>query len=290
MDEIKTEGQKLQDTLFYETKTGWDKSPDTYEIFNFCEGYINFLNKAKNERESVKEALNIIKGAGFRDLEEIRKAGERLKPGDKVYQANRGKTLIVAVIGSEPITSGINAVGAHIDSPRIDLKQNPLYEDDGIALFKTHYYGGIKKYQWTAVPLSLHGVIVKKDGSQIEVSIGENDSEPVFCITDLLPHLAKEQMEKKMTEAIPGENLNIIVGSIPFPDEKVKDKVKLNILKLLNDRYGIEEQDFLSAEIEMVPSYKAKSLGFDSSLIGGYGQDDRIYAYTSTNIRSIFLF
>ena len=206
---------------------------------------------------------------------------KELKCGDKVYHINKQKNIILSVIGKEPLENGINIVGAHIDSPRLDLKPNPLYEDSGFAYFKTHYYGGIKKYQWVAIPLAIHGIVALKDGTTVEIKIGEEDDDVTFTITDLLPHMARKQMEKKLSEGIEGENLNVLIGSIPYEDEKVGERVKLNIMKILNEKYGITEKDFLSAEIEIVPAFKAKSLGFDKSMIAGYGQDDRVCAYTS---------
>ncbi|MBQ4145695.1 MAG: aminopeptidase, partial [Clostridia bacterium] len=206
---------------------------------------------------------------------------DTLKPGDRVYSVNRDKNIILAVIGKNPVEKGVNILGAHIDSPRLDLKPNPLYEDQGIAYFKTHYYGGIKKYQWTAIPLSIHGVAALQDGTQIKISIGENEDEPVFCVTDLLPHLADGQVKKKMFEAIPGESLNVILGNIACDDEEIKEGVKLNILKILNEKYDICEEDLLSSEIEVVPAFGARDVGFDRSMIGGYGQDDRVCAYTA---------
>lgn len=204
-----------------------------------------------------------------------------LKAGDKIYYCNRGKAVILAVIGSEPLDRGVHLAAAHIDSPRLDLKQNPLYEDNDIALFKTHYYGGIKKYQWTAMPLALHGVAVKKDGTKVEMRIGEDENDPVFFVSDLLPHLAQEQVKRTLAEGIKGEELNVIVGSRPFRDDDVSEKVKLNIMSVLNEKYGLTEADFLSAEFEMVPAFKAKDVGFDRSLIGSYGHDDRVCAYTA---------
>ena len=206
---------------------------------------------------------------------------KELKCGDKVYHINKQKNIILSVIGKEPLENGINIVGAHIDSPRLDLKPNPLYEDSGFAYFKTHYYGGIKKYQWVAIPLAIHGIVALKDGTTVEIKIGEEDDDVTFTITDLLPHMARKQMEKKLSEGIEGENLNVLIGSIPYEDEKVGERVKLNIMKILNEKYGITEKDFLSAEIEIVPAFKAKSLGFDKSMVAGYGQDDRVCAYTS---------
>ncbi len=280
MEEKKTEGQKLSEQLSYESATAWEKISDSEkeQVFSFCSQYINFLNKAKTEREAAGELIKMAEERGFENFEAIKR---KLVPGDKVYLSNRGKTVMLAVIGQEPIENGVNAVGAHIDSPRLDLKQNPIYEDSGLAMLKTHYYGGIKKYQWTTIPLAIHGVIIKEDGTKVNVVIGEDENDPVFCITDLLPHLAKEQMQKKMSEGISGESLNILIGNIPFKDEKVKEKVKLSLLKLLNDKYGIVEKDFLTAELEVVPAIRACDVGLDRSLVGGYGQDDRVCAYTS---------
>ena len=205
----------------------------------------------------------------------------KLSAGDKIYRINRGKAVIAAIIGSEPIESGVRLCAAHIDSPRLDLKQFPLYEDNEMALFKTHYYGGIKKYQWTAIPLSLHGVIIKSDNSSVKVNIGEDENDPVFCVTDLLPHLATEQMKRNLAQGIKGEELNIVVGSRPFKDDEASEAVKLNILNILNEKYGIIEDDFISAELEAVPAFKAKDIGFDRSMIGSYGHDDRVCAYTA---------
>lgn len=269
--------EQLKDRLYYKRKNGRLVSSD--ETLNkadeYCEGYKSFLNKAKTEREAVKAATQMAKANGFSEF----CRGKAYKAGDKVYINNRGKTLALAVIGEQPVEQGVNITAAHIDSPRLDLKPNPLYEDTDLALFKTHYYGGIKKYQWTAVPLSLHGVFVLKDGTVKEVSIGENENEPKFVINDLLPHLASEQIKRPLNEGVKGEELNVLVGSHPFKDDKGSELVKLNILKLLNEKYGITEEDFLSAELEMVPAAKSTDIGFDRSLIGSYGQDDRVCAY-----------
>lgn len=275
----KSQGEELQEKLFNRKENGWENisEEEKNEVFKFSKGYIEFLNKSKTEREIVKNATKMAIEHGYKELNEY----DQLKAGDKVYFVNRGKNLFLAVIGQENIESGLNIVGAHADSPRLDLKPNPLYEDNGFAYFKTHYYGGIKKYQWTTIPLSMHGVISKTNGEKIEINIGENEEDPIFTITDLLPHLAKEQMQKKLQEGIEGENLDILIGSIPYKDEKVSEKVKLNILDLLNKKYGITENDFLSAEIEMVPALKCRSLGFDESLVVGYGQDDKVCVYTS---------
>ncbi|MDY3031670.1 MAG: aminopeptidase [Clostridia bacterium] len=247
------------------------------EMNGLCDEYRGFLDSGKTERECVELSIRLAEENGFKPLGDV----SALKAGDKVYTVNRGKNILLAVIGTEDISNGINLVGAHIDSPRLDLKQNPLYESNDMALFKTHYYGGIKKYQWTTIPLALHGVIYTENGDKIELNIGENESDPVFCVTDLLPHLAGDQMSKKMTEGIEGENLNILVGGRPVTSKDVSEKVKLMILKHLNEKYGMKECDFRTAEIEAVPAFKAKNVGFDESFIGAYGQDDRVCAFTT---------
>lgn len=278
-DAEKTAGQLRSEELIYERKSIWETSDKKTlkKIQEFSNGYIDFLNKSKTERLAVEEGIKIAKESGFRPISTYKK----LKEGDRVYFSNREKTLFLAIIGKAPISEGVNAVGAHIDSPRLDLKPNPLYEADGMALLKTHYYGGIKKYQWTTIPLAIHGVVVREDGTKLNVSIGEEDDEPVFCVTDLLPHLAREQASKPLREAITGEELNVLFGGIPYEDEKIKEKVKLNVLDILNKKYGMKERDFTSAELEIVPAFKAKSVGLDSSFVGGYGQDDRVCAYTA---------
>ena len=271
--------EELKEKLFNKKKVGWENL-DTRrkeEIFNFCKDYMDFLNKAKTEREFVKEAKKIADLNGFKDLSEY----DTLNAGDRVYFINRNKSMYLAIIGQEKMETGLHIIGSHVDSPRLDLKPNPLYEDTVFAYFKTHYYGGIKKYQWTTIPLSIHGVIVKPNGEKIEVNIGENESDPIFTITDLLPHLAMDQMEKKLKNGIDGEDLNLLIGSIPFDGEKISEKVKLNILNILNQKYGIVEADLLSSELELVPAFKARSLGFDSSMVAAYGQDDKICAYAS---------
>lgn len=274
-----SEGTDLQKKLFNNKKNGWENLEEQkkQEIYNYCNSYINFLNNGKTEREIITESKRIADSNGFTDINNM----EFLKPGDKVYYINRDKSMYLAVIGYDSIENGINVVGAHADSPRLDLKPNPLYEDDGFAFFKTQYYGGIKKYQWTTIPLAIHGVIVKKDGEKIVVNIGENENDPIFVITDLLPHLAQEQMQRKLADGVRGEELNILVGSIPYNDKDVSEKVKLNILNLLNKKYGIVEADLTSAELEIVPAFKARSLGFDESMVAAYGQDDKICVYTS---------
>jgi len=254
--------------------SSWTKLSHS-DVMSFCDGYIDYLNASKTERLAVKNAEEIAKNAGFKHFDDV----TSLKPGDKIYYKNRGKNIVLAVIGTDEITDGTSIVAAHIDSPRLDIKPSPLYEDSNMTLFKTHYYGGIKKYQWTAIPLSLIGVVVKTDGSIIEVNIGENEGDPVFTVTDLLPHLAQEQMVKKISEAFTGEDLNLLVGSIPSDSEK--DKYKAAIIDILKDKYNISEEDFASSELEVVPQFKAASVGLDQSMIGAYGQDDRVCAYTA---------
>ncbi len=271
--------EELQNKLFKNKKSGWEETDEHQreDIFNISEKYINFLNNAKTEREFIKQARKLADENGYKDILEF----ETLKPGDKIYFINREKSMYLAIIGENTIEDGLHIIGSHVDSPRLDLKPNPLYEDTGLAYLKTHYYGGIKKYQWTTIPLSMHGVIVKPDGSKFEINIGENETDPIFTITDLLPHLAQAQMEKKLREGVEGENLSLLVGSIPFESEKASEKVKLNILNILNQKYGITEIDFTSSEIELVPAFKARSLGFDSSMVAAYGQDDKVCAYLS---------
>ena len=274
-----TEGKKLKEKLFNKKEVGWNKlsTEETNELMKFCDEYMYFLNNGKTERESASFIKKMLDENGFKCICEF----ETLKPGDKVYYVNRNKSVYAAIIGNDKLENGLNVIGAHIDSPRLDLKPNPLYEEGGFAYFKTHYYGGIKKYQWTTIPLSIHGVIVKTNGEVINVNIGESEEDPIFTITDLLPHLAMEQMERKLKEGVKGEDLNLLIGSIPYDDKEVNEKVKLNILKLLNEKYGIVESDLLSSELEIVPAFKAKSLGFDRSMVAAYGQDDKVCAYTA---------
>ncbi len=257
-----------------EKTNSWEKLENN-KVMDFCDGYIDYLNLSKTERLAVENSVKLAEEAGFVPFE----SKSSLKCGDRVYYINRGKNVVLAVIGTNPIEDGTSIVAAHIDSPRLDLKPNPLYEDSNMALFKTHYYGGIKKYQWTAIPLSLIGVVVKADGSVINVNIGENEGDPVFTVTDLLPHLAQEQMVKKLSEAFTGEDLNILIGSKPTSGEK--DKYKENIANILKEKYNIDEDDFASAELEAVPGFKAVSVGLDRSMVGSYGQDDRVCAYTA---------
>lgn len=254
---------------------GWLDVNDTKkdDIFKFCNSYIDFLNECKTERETSKYIVSKLQEDGFKNISET----ANLNSGDKVYMLNRDKSVYAAIIGNDDLTNGLNIIGSHIDSPRLDLKPNPLYEDAKLALFKTHYYGGIKKYQWTTIPLAIHGVVVKPDGTKIDITIGEDDDDTVFTITDILPHLAQEQYEKKIGKAIEGEDLNLLIGSIPNSENSVKE----NIMKIINEKYDITEVDFYSSELEVVPAFKAKNLGLDKSMVVGYGQDDRVCAYTS---------
>ena len=271
--------EELKEKLFKQKKDGWEtaNTRTREEIFNLSKKYMNYLNVAKTEREFIKQAKKMADENGFKDIAEY----ETLKPGDKIYFVNRAKSMYLAIIGEESIENGMHIIGSHVDSPRLDLKPNPLYEDTGLAYLKTHYYGGIKKYQWTTIPLSMHGVIVKTNGEKIEINIGEDENDPIFTITDLLPHLAQEQMERKLKNGVDGEDLTLLIGSIPYDDSKATEKVKLNILNILNQKYGITEIDFTSSEIELVPAFKARSLGFDGSMVAAYGQDDKVCAYTS---------
>lgn len=267
---------EIRDELFYKQKNGYDtmSTQQRIDMEDYCRGYMAFLNEARTEREAVKIAIEMAEDKGFVEYVD----GMKLSPGDKVYCNNRSKALMLAVIGRKSLEEGCVIAGAHVDSPRIDLKQNPLYESDELAYFKTHYYGGIKKYQWVTIPLELHGVVALKNGETIDVSIGHDPSDPQFVITDLLPHLGKEQMRKTMEEGITGEGLNILIGSISYADEG-SDRVKLAVMSILNDRYGIVEEDFLSAELTAVPAFEVREIGLDRSLIGGYGHDDRVCAY-----------
>ena len=271
--------EELKEKLFNKKDNGWESldSNQKEEVFDLSKKYMDFLNVAKTEREFIKHARKLANENGYKDIMEF----DTLKPGDKIYFVNREKSMYLAIIGEKSIEEGLHIIGSHVDSPRLDLKPNPLYEDTGLAYFKTHYYGGIKKYQWTTIPLSIHGVIVKANGEKIEVNIGEDEEDPIFTITDLLPHLAQEQMEKKLKNGVDGEDLNLLIGSIPYNSSKISEKVKLNILNILNQKYGITEADLTSSEIELVPAFKARSLGFDGSMVAAYGQDDKVCAYTS---------
>ena len=273
-----------------ERKNAWEKYPEGEKreaVFRFAEDYRKFISECKTERECVDYIVNLAKAAGFVNLDTVIANGNALKAGDKVYANNMGKGLALFVMGKKSLEEGMSILGAHIDSPRLDLKQDPLYENTDFAMLDTHYYGGIKKYQWVTLPLALHGVIVKKDGTVVKVNVGDKPGDPVFGITDSLIHLSGEQMEKKAAKVIEGENLDLLIGSIPVDDsdkdekEKAKEKVKANIMKLLSEEYGIEEEDFLSAEIEVVPAGEARDYGFDRSMIMGYGHDDRVCAYPS---------
>ncbi len=270
-------------------KNAWEKYPEGKKrdkVFKFAEKYRRFISECKTERECTEEFIRRAKKAGFVNLEDVLAQGTVLKAGDKVYANNMGKGLAMFVLGEESMEQGMNILGAHIDSPRMDIKQDPLYEDTDFAMLDTHYYGGIKKYQWVTLPLALHGVIAKKDGTLVEVNIGDKQGDPVFCVSDLLIHLSGEQMEKKASKVIEGENLDLLIGSIPLSTDKkdkdeAREKVKANIMKILSKEYDIEEEDFLSAEIEVVPAGEAKDYGFDRSMIMGYGHDDRVCAYPS---------
>ena len=265
-----------------ERKVAWEKYNDEQirDVFEFADDYKKFISDCKTERECVKEIIRQAKEKGYRDLKDIIAENVQLKPGDKIYCNNKDKSLAMFVIGNQPLELGMNILGAHIDSPRLDLKQNPIFEDTGLTMLDTHYYGGIKKYQWVTLPLALHGVVVTKDNMKIEINIGEKEEDPVFGVSDLLIHLAADQMDKKANKVVEGENLDILAGSIPLKDEE-KDAVKKNVLRIIKDNYGIEEEDFVSAEIEAVPAGRARDYGFDKSMVMGYGQDDRVCAFPS---------
>ena len=269
----------LKEKLLYEKKNICIEMSDAElkKADKFCEEYKAFLDNGKTERKACAAAVAVAEKAGFVEF----KAGQKYKAGDRLFLNNRGKALILAVVGKKPLEQGVNIIASHIDSPRIDLKQNPLFESDGLAYFKTHYYGGVKKYQWTAVPLALHGIVVKNDGSVVEITIGEDEGDPIFSVTDLLPHLSEQQYKRPAHELIKGEELNILIGSRPFKSGKESGGAKLAVMKILNEKYGITERDFTSAELEAVPVLKARDVGFDRSIVGAYGQDDRVCAYTS---------
>ncbi|MDR1031128.1 MAG: aminopeptidase [Treponema sp.] len=280
-EDPKTPGQILSEKLTFDLKNCWDTiAPEERpKIQEFAEGYKRFLNQGKTEREFVGICLDRLRADGFVSLDTLLDSGNKLQPGDRVYWNIKGKSLVFGVIGRRSPKEGLNILGAHVDSPRIDLKTNPLYEDSGFALFDTHYYGGIKHYQWTAIPLAMHGTVITKEGKNVSLCIGEEEGDPVFTITDLLPHLAQDQMQKKASEFLDGEALNILAGSEPYQDDKVKNRVKLLVLSLFHEQYGIVEEDFAGAEIEFVPTFKSRDLGLDRSMIGGYGHDDRCCAY-----------
>ena len=258
-------------------KNAWKKYNDKKPVMDFAEGYKDFISFAKTERLAVKKAIELLEAKGFRNAEKL----EAVKPGDRIYYLNRNKNVCAFVIGNKPIIEGLRILGAHIDSPRLDFKENPLYEDHGFAYGDTHYYGGIKKYQWVTIPLALHGVVCKKDGSTVEVNIGEDPKDPIVGITDLLVHLAADQLTKNAAKVIEGEGLDVSLGSIPVEGEDEKEAVKANVLALLKDKYGMEEDDFISAEIEVTPAGPARDYGLDRSMVAGYGHDDRSCAYTS---------
>lgn len=270
--------KELKEELEYKNRSAFESiSEDELErSFAYAESYKLFLDNCKTEREAVKYSVAMAKRRGYTEY----RLGDDIAVGGKYYYNNRGKQLVVFRVGEEPLENGAYIMAAHIDSPRLDLKQNPLYEDSGLGLFKTHYYGGIKKYQWTAVPLALHGIVIKSDGTSVDICIGEDEDEPIFYVSDLLPHLAKDQMSKSLAEGITGEGLNIIVGSEPYREEETDGAIKLNLLRILNEKYGMCEEDFLSAELTAVPAMHARDIGLDRSLIAGYGHDDRVCAYS----------
>ena len=272
-----------RDELFYQPKNGYDRIDleERLALDAYCEDYKAYLNASRTEREAVSEAIRQAEALGFCAYEQ----GMDVAPGAKLYKSLGGKALMLAVIGSESLENGANIAAAHVDSPRLDLKPMPLYEDGEMAYLKTHYYGGIKKYQWMAIPLELHGVVAKKDGTTVDIVIGNDEGDPQLVITDLLPHLAADQMKKPLSEAFSGEGLNLLIGSVPYADEG-SDRTKLAIMSILNDKYGITEEDFLSAELEAVPAYAPRDVGLDRSLIGGYGHDDRVCAYAE--LKAIF--
>ena len=269
----------VNDKLFYKKHYIWEKaSQETKEdVFKLADDYKKFIDAAKTERLSINEIIRRAKEAGFKNF----KDQEQVKIGDKLYFVNKEKAAVLVVVGKDDIEKGMNIVGSHVDSPRIDIKQNPLYEEHGISLLKTHYYGGIRKYQWVAIPLALYGTVVKVNGEIIQIAIGDDENDPVFYITDLLPHLAKDQNDKKLSEAIEGEGLNVIIGSLPAEGKEDEKKFKLNVLKILNEKYGMIEEDFLTAELEIVPAGKSRDVGIDRGMIMAYGHDDRVCAYTS---------
>lgn len=271
------EKKDYREELFYKQKNGYDliSKEDRKKIEPYCAEYMEFLNNSRTEREAVKNSVELAEAEGFREYK-----GGKAAPGDKIYYVNREKAVILAVIGKKPLAEGMNISAAHLDSPRLDLKQMPLYEDTEMAFFKTHYYGGIKKYQWTAIPLELHGVVSLKSGENIDIIIGRNPCDPRFFISDLLPHLAKDQMNKTMAEGIKGEGMNILIGSTPYDDDG-ESRVKLAVMSILNSDYGITEEDFISAELCVVPAFDVVEIGFDKSMIGGYGHDDRVCSFAA---------
>ena len=278
-DKKKTPGELRREALCCSPKNGYDRltPADEAAMKGYCDDYKKFLDNGKTEREVVDTVVALAESKGFRAF--VR--GMEIKPGDKLYRVNRGKAIMLAVVGTASLAEGVNIGAAHIDSPRLDLKQNPLYEDAELAFLKTHYYGGIRKYQWVTIPLELHGVVALKDGSTVKVVVGPAAGDPIFTIDDLLPHLGAEQSKKPLGEAIPGENLNVLIGSRPFAGDEGSDRVKLAVMDILNQKYGILEEDFISAELEVVPAFRASDVGFDRSLIGAYGHDDRVCGYAA---------
>ncbi len=277
--EDKTQAAMLKEKLMPKTQNGWYRIDEAtkQEVMEFAKGYMDFLTRAKTERETVDATVELLENEGFVPF----RADGNYQPGDRVYTVNRNKSVIAAVIGKQPIDQGVKLVIAHGDAPRLDLKQHPLYETDEMAYFKTHYYGGIRKYQWATVPLALHGVVVRADGSRVTVNVGEEEGDPQFVITDLLPHLSAEQNKRTLAEGIKGEELNLLIGSRPFNQDAESDMVKLNVMHILFEKYGMTEADFLSAELEVVPAVKAVDVGFDRSMIGGYAHDDRVCVYSA---------
>lgn len=278
-EKIQSQAEILKEKLLMHSENSGIRmsEQEIEQAYAFCEPYKDFLDRAKTEREAVTETIILLEKSGYVPFDPQKKYA----PGDKVYLNNRGRALVFCVMGRRSLADGVRIIASHVDSPRIDLKPSPLYEEAQLAMFKTHYYGGIRKYQWVATPLALHGVVVKKDGTTVQVCIGEKEEDTVFCINDLLPHLADTQSKRKLHEGIRGEELNVLVGSMPFRDDQASERVKLNIMRLLNEQYGILEADFLSADLTMVPAGKARDVGLDRSMIGAYGHDDRVCAYTS---------
>jgi len=276
-------GKEKKNSLEKKYEYAWDSysKEDLSKVFALSEKYKDFMSKCKTERECVDEFISLARQQGYINIEDVIREGRTVKAGDKIYANNKGKSLALFLVGREPFEKGMKILGAHIDSPRLDLKQNPLYEDADLAMLDTHYYGGIKKYQWVTIPLAIHGVVVKKDGTKVNVVIGEKDDDPVLGVSDLLIHLSADQMDKKLSKGIEGEDLNICVGSIPIEDKEAKARVKANVLRILNEQYGIVEEDFVSAELEVVPAGKARDYGLDRSMVMAYGQDDRVCAFTS---------
>ena len=277
--EEKSEIKELKEQLFTKTDKGIAsmKESEIKKADKYCEDYKKFIDHSKTEREAVKTAVKLAEKAGFVPFEQDKK----YKAGDRIHYLNPHTDLALAAIGKKGVKDGVRLAIAHIDSPRIDLKPNPMYEASGLAMFKTHYYGGIRKYQWGTIPLAIHGVVVKKNGETVDICIGEDETDPVFCVTDLLPHLSAKQNERPLKDGLKGEALNIVIGSLPYQEEDIKEPVKLMALSLLNERYKITEKDFFRAELELVPAVKARDVGLDASMIGAYGQDDRVCAYTA---------